>query len=162
MKGIILAGGAGTRLYPATLPVNKQLLPVYNKPMVYYPLSTLMLTGIRDVLVISNPEALDRFRLLLGDGSRLGMRLTYESQSSPRGIADAFLVGEQFVDGEPVCLILGDNIFFGHGLTDTLMASANAIEERGGAIVFGYPVRDPQRYGVVELARDGSVVSIEE
>lgn len=162
MKGIVLAGGKGIRLFPATLPVNKQLLPVYDKPLVYYPLSILLLAGIRDILIISSPEALPRFRDLLGEGERLGIRLTYAAQTSPRGIADAFLVGEQFVRRDPVCLILGDNIFYGHGLPSVLSQGVRRVEESGGATVFGYHVRDPQRYGVVEFSKDGSVLSIEE
>jgi len=162
MKGIILAGGAGTRLYPATLPVNKQLLPVYNKPLVYYPLSTLMLAGVRDVLIISTPQALSGFRNLLGDGTRLGIRLTYEPQASPRGIAEAFLIGEPFIGRDSVCLILGDNIFFGHGIPKILERAQATVDRDGGAVVFGYHVRDPERYGVVEFAADGEVLSIEE
>ena len=158
MKGIILAGGHGTRLHPITQVTCKQLLPVYDKPMIYYPLSTLMLAGIRDILVISTPDDLPRFRALLGDGSRLGVRFTYRVQEQPRGLADAFLVGEEFIASEPVCLVLGDNIFYGHGLTE-LLRQAVADE---GATIFGYAVKDPERYGVVEITAGGKAVSIEE
>src|SRR5574340_432535 len=144
MKGIILAGGRGTRLHPLTLPISKQLLPVYDKPMVYYPLSMLMRAGIREVLVISTPEDLPLFQRLLGDGGQWGMRFTYAGQTEPRGLADAFRVGASFIDGKPSCLILGDNVFFGTGLAGTLR-SASALME--GALVFAYAVRDPQRYG---------------
>ncbi len=162
MKGIILAGGKGTRLYPVTRACCKQLLPVYDKPMVYYPLSVLMLADIREVLIISTPDALPRFEDLLGDGGHLGMRFAYRAQDSPRGIADAFIVGEEFLGGETVALILGDNLFFGHGLPELLTAGRDEVEQNGGAVVFGYRVPDPERYGVVELAGDGRAVSIEE
>ena len=159
MKGIILAGGAGTRLYPATLPVCKQLLPIYDKPLIYYPLSTLMLAGIRDVLIISTTEDTPRFQQLLGDGCSLGMRFSYAVQTEPRGLADAFIVGREFVGDDHVCLVLGDNIFYGHGLANLL---SQAVASGSGATVFGYHVQDPERYGVVDFDAQGKVLSIEE
>jgi glucose-1-phosphate thymidylyltransferase len=162
MKGIILAGGSGTRLYPITKGVSKQLLPVYDKPMIYYPLSVLMLAGIHEVLVISTPEDLPNFKKLLGSGEDLGIQLSYKEQPSPDGLAQAFILGKEFIGEDSVCLILGDNIFYGHGLSKMLKAAKNNVERNQKSTVFGYYVNDPERYGVAEFDQDGIVTSIEE
>lgn len=161
MKGIILAGGSGTRLYPLTVVVSKQLLPVYDKPMIYYPLSTLMLAGIRDILLISTPEDLSRFQSLLGDGSHFGIRLSYAAQPRPEGLAQAFLIGEEFLDGEPCAMVLGDNIFYGGWFRKSLRVAAENARN-GDATIFGYYVRDPERFGVVEFDQNYQILSLEE
>jgi glucose-1-phosphate thymidylyltransferase len=159
MKGIILAGGSGTRLYPSTQIISKQLLPIYDKPMIYYPLTTLMLAGIRDILIITSPEDISRFKRLLGDGSHWGISLCYAVQANPDGLAQAFIIGEEFIAGEPSCLILGDNLFFGHDIQKSLL---NVVKKTKGATIFAYPVSDPKRYGVVDFNNAGKVTSIEE
>ncbi len=161
MKGIILAGGSGTRLYPLTLVTSKQLLPVYDKPMIYYPLSTLMEAGIKDILIISTPCDTPRFEELLGDGSKLGIKLSYAVQPSPDGLAQAFLIGEEFIGGDSVAMILGDNIFYGHGFS-RMLKEAGRNADKGKATIFGYGVRDPQRFGIVEIDKDGNALSVEE
>jgi len=162
MKGIILAGGSGTRLFPVTAAICKQLLPIYDKPMIYYPLSVLMLSGITDILIISTPKDLPRFKELFGNGFHLGLNFSYREQPQPNGIAEAFIIGDQFVGKDDVCLILGDNIFYGHGLTELLRKAVHDIEAKRGAMVFGYYVNDPERYGVIQLDKIGMPLSIEE
>ena len=162
MKGIILAGGSGTRLYPATKVLSKQLLPIYDKPMIYYPLSTLMLSGIRDILIISTPEDIPRFKKLFGNGKQFGLKLSYKIQPKPDGLAQAFIIGEAFIKKDSVALILGDNIFFGHGLIQLLSKSIKTVEDYNKSVVFGYGVKNPSRYGVVEFDSSNEVLSIEE
>lgn len=162
MKGIVLAGGAGSRLFPATIAVSKQLLPIYDKPMIYYPISTLLLAGIKDILIISTPQDTPKFQLLLGDGSDFGIKLSYKVQPSPDGLAQAFILGEEFIGDDCVSLILGDNIFYGVGFSGTLQKTVRRTEEKGGATVFGYPVNDPERFGVVEFGEGGKAISLEE
>ena len=162
MKGIILAGGSGTRLYPITKGISKQLIPIYDKPMIYYPLATLMLAGISEILIISTPDDLPIFKKLLGDGSRIGVKLSYAEQKKPEGIAQAFLIGKKFIGDDSVCLILGDNIFHGNGFVEMMHDAIDDVENEGKATVFGYYVKDPQRYGVAEFDDDGNCVSIEE
>ena len=162
MKGIVLAGGSGTRLYPLTMVTSKQLLPIYDKPMIYYPLSVLMNAGIRDILIISTPQDLPRFELLLGNGHQFGIHLSYKAQPSPDGLAQAFVIGEEFIGGDAVAMVLGDNIFAGHGLKKRLRAAEQNVQEGNGATIFGYYVDDPERFGIVEFDQHGKAVSIEE
>lgn len=162
MKGIVLAGGAGTRLYPTTMVVSKQLLPIYDKPMIYHPISVLMLAGIKDILVISTPQDLPNFKKLLGTGEQFGVKFSYKEQPSPDGLAQAFILGEEFIGKDNVALVLGDNIFYGQGFSDTLKKVVNSIDKDGGSTVFGYQVKDPQRFGVAEFDSNGKVLSLEE
>jgi glucose-1-phosphate thymidylyltransferase len=162
MKGIILAGGAGTRLYPVTIPICKQLLPIYDKPMIYYPLSVLMLAGIRDILIISTPQDLPRFEAIFGNGEAWGLNFSYKEQTQPKGIAESFLIGSDFINNDSVCLVLGDNVFYGHALTNMLLRARNVVSNDGGATVFGYYVKEPQAYGIAEFDGSGKVISIEE
>ncbi len=162
MKGIVLAGGSGTRLYPSTMVVSKQLLPVYDKPMIYYPISVLMLAGIRDILIISTPHDIPNFKKLLGDGSQFGVKFSYKIQPSPDGLAQAFILGEEFIGKDSVAMILGDNIFYGQGFSKSLQTSAERAEKEGLATIYGYYVKDPERFGVVEFDKDGKAISLEE
>jgi glucose-1-phosphate thymidylyltransferase len=162
MKGIVLAGGAGTRLHPTTIGVTKQLLPIYDKPMIYYPVSVLMLAGIRDILLITTPQDRQNFKNLLGDGSELGINIEYATQAEPKGLAEAFIIGEDFIDKDSVCLILGDNLFFGQGFTPKLEQAVKDCEEKEGAVVFAYPVKDPKRFGIIEFDKNNKAVSLEE
>ena len=162
MKGIILAGGKGTRLYPMTKAVSKQLLPIYDKPLIYYPLSVLLLAGIREILIISTPEDIGNYQKLLGSGENLGISFSYKVQDTPRGLADAFILGEEFIGDDAVCLVLGDNVFYGQDFSRTLWRAKEKVEQSGGACIFGYPVKDPKAFGVVEFDKDRKVLSIEE
>ncbi len=162
MKGIILAGGKGTRLYPMTKAVSKQLLPIYDKPLIYYPLSVLLLAGIREILIISTPEDIGNYQKLLGSGEKLGISFSYKVQDTPRGLADAFILGEEFIGDDSVCLVLGDNVFYGQDFSRTLWRAKEKVEQTGGACIFGYPVKDPKAFGVVEFDKDRKVLSIEE